>query len=132
MCIKATSIRSTLVILFLFSHPLSSAEELHYYVVEDLAKPFQIEDENLSQKGFITDVVQEIAARLDLVLNKHVAPSPRVEKLLAEETFDNWIAYDSPAWNSISLGTPLSKPLLQVTHSIAHCEIGRASCRERV
>ena len=122
MCIRTTSIRTAVAVFLLSSPPLINAEELHYYVVEDLAKPFQIEDESLSQRGFITDIVQEIAKNLDLTLSTHVAPSQRVEKLLAEETFDNWIAYDSPAWESIVLGIPLSQPLLQVTHSIAHCD----------
>lgn len=122
MCIRTTSIKSAVTVLLLGFQPLVNAEELHYYVVEDLAKPFQIEDKNLSQRGFITDVVSKIATELNLTLSTHIAPSQRVEKLLAEETFDNWIAYDSPAWNSIVLGTPLSQPLLQVTHSMAHCD----------
>lgn len=122
MCIRTTSIRTAVSVFVLGFHPLTNAEELHYYVVEDLAKPFQIEDENLSQSGFITDVVKQIATKLNLTLSTHIAPSQRVERLLAEETFDNWIAYDSPAWISIVLGIPLSQPLLQVTHSMAHCD----------
>ena len=99
----------------------TSAETLDYYVVEALTEPFQISDANAKQKGFITDVVEALTEELDIELVTHVAPSPRIELLLEDENKNNWIAYDSPAWNSIPRGIQLTTPLLKVTHSAVHC-----------
>lgn len=114
---------TTIALSFLFTFFTStvSSEQLDYYVVEGLTEPFQISDPDATQKGFITEVVEALAAKLNIELVTHVAPSPRIELLLKDESKTNWIAYDSPAWKSIPMGVPLSTPLLSVTHSAVHC-----------
>lgn len=100
-----------------------SAHDLHYYVIEDIAAPFQITDPTTPEQGIITDIVVKLAEELKLDLEVLVSPSPRIEKLLQKQDVEqeNWIAYDSPAWNSIPNGSQLSEPLLTVEHSIIHC-----------
>ena len=99
----------------------SYSEHLDYYVVDELAAPFQISDPNAKQKGFITEVVEALADKLEMQLATHVTPSPRIQKILADETQTNWITYDSPAWNSVPNAVYLDTPLLKVTHSAVHC-----------
>ena len=100
------------------------SEKLDYYVVDALAEPFQIVHTDAPQKGYVTDIVEALAAQLDLELTTHVVPSPRIEKLLNNGAETNWIAYDSPAWNSLSKGIFLETPLLTVRHSAVHCGHG--------
>lgn len=95
---------------------------LNYYIVDGLSAPFQISDKNASQKGYISDIVEELARSLNIELVNHVVPSPRIEKLLKDETVTDWIVFDSPAWNSIPAGIPLKTPVLTVTHSVIHCD----------
>lgn len=99
----------------------SEKETLNYYIVDGLASPFQISDKDATQKGYISDIVDELALSLDIELINHVVPSPRIEKLLKDETVTDWIVFDSPAWNSIPEGIPLNTPVLTVTHSAVHC-----------
>ena len=104
----------------------NQTDTLDYYVVEGLTAPFQITDPDAKQKGFITDVVEALALELDIELVTHVAPSPRIEMLLKDEKRTNWIAYGSPAWNSLPNGVYLTTPLLKVTHSAVHCGHGHS------
>lgn len=122
LAVQARALTFIALNLFLTSFTnAASAEKLDYYVVEGLTAPFQISDPDATQKGFITEVVEALVEKLEIELVTHVAPSPRIELMLKDENKTNWIAYDSPAWNSVPKGVHLTTPLLNVTHSAVHC-----------
>jgi polar amino acid transport system substrate-binding protein len=92
-------------------------------VVENIASPFQLTRQSLSQGGIITDIVHEIFQGDEYQLEARVFPIKRLYKTLEDGLEGNWISYDAKAWNSLSRwGNLIDLPLFQVKHSLLTCE----------
>lgn len=97
------------------------AQELHYFVIEDIAAPFQMQHKDGTHSGIISDVVFALRDHLGVDIETTVAPTKRIELTLSKPTDFDWITYDAPAWNSLEQGEMLPEPLFEVHHAALHC-----------
>lgn len=99
-----------------------SAESLHYFIVDSVSRPFQITEDNQSKGGIVSDIISEVFANSEYQVEHDILPLKRIYLQMAEHKYKNWIAYDSPAWNSLAEnGEMIQEPLFEVTHSYLTC-----------
>lgn len=110
------------VLACLFSANACS-EVVNYLVVEDISKPFQITENNVSKGGIVSDIVDEIFKDSKYTIKRHILPLKRLYKVIESGEMTNWIAYDAKAWNSLSQwGTFIDEPLFPVNHAYLTCQ----------
>ncbi|ABC30584.1 conserved hypothetical protein [Hahella chejuensis KCTC 2396] len=107
--------------------PHSQAEqppsvEINYYIVEDLASPFQIASEGVSNGGLITDLVEIIFRDTPLRVVPKPLPVNRLHRIIRENTQSVWLSYDAKVWNSLAdVGDFVEEPLFTVNHALLTC-----------
>lgn len=101
------------------------SDQVHYMVVEEISRPFQITDNNTSKGGIVSDIVDEIFKDSDYTLKYHILPLKRLYKMIERGEVKNWIAYDAKVWNALSeWGDFVDVPLFTVKHAYLTCEAG--------
>ncbi|MDG9671084.1 transporter substrate-binding domain-containing protein [Hahella sp. CR1] len=97
-------------------------QEITYYIVEDLASPFQIASEGVNKGGLITDLVEIIFRDTPLQLVPKPLPVNRLHRVIREDTETVWLAYDAKVWNSLTdVGDFVEEPLFTVNHALLTC-----------
>lgn len=95
---------------------------VNYLVVDEKVRPFQIVDHGESRGGIVTDIVHEIFAGSVYQVNSMVLPVNRIGHSVREGLVENWIAFDSPVWDSFGeYGEMLPDPLFTTHHIILTC-----------
>ena len=74
------------------------AKSVTYFVIQDQARPFQIESSGKNHQGIITDIVKEIFSDLGVDLKIKTLPFKRMLVEMHKSKAENWITYGSPAW----------------------------------
>lgn len=103
---------------------LSSAglAAVNYLVIEEKVRPFQIVHEGRSEGGIISDIVEEIFRGTGITVNPVVFPVNRLRLSVRDGTITNWIAHDSPVWNSYGArGEMVEQPLFMTRHVLLTC-----------
>ncbi|WLQ15909.1 transporter substrate-binding domain-containing protein [Hahella aquimaris] len=96
--------------------------EITYYIVEDLASPFQIASEGVSNGGLITDLVEIIFRDTPLRVIPKPLPVNRLHRIIREDTQSVWLTYDAKVWNSLAdVGDFVDEPLFTVNHALLTC-----------
>lgn len=95
------SFKGCLLAVLLF--PLfCSAGTVHYMVMEDQGRPFQIEDAGTAHSGIITDLVYEIFRDGPHSLVTHTFPYLRMRANMQSGEYPNWLRYGSPVWGPLN------------------------------
>ncbi len=79
---------------------VSMADTVNYLVIQDQARPFQIEEQGENHRGVITEVVQEIFKDSPHQLKIHTFPIQRMLSSIRAKEIDNWLNYGTPSWGS--------------------------------
>lgn len=101
----------------------SSADQtVNYLVVDQNTVPFQIVRNGKSHGGIVSDIVAAIFEGSRYRLVPKVLPVNRLRLTVAEEKVDHWVAFDSPAWNSLGdKGEMLPQSLFRTRHIMLTC-----------
>ncbi|OEF48263.1 amino acid ABC transporter [Enterovibrio norvegicus] len=105
------------VFAILFSHTASS-EVLDYYVVQDQAEPFQIQDKGTNHHGIITDILYKALEGSKYTLDIHTYPFNRMMAEMSSNQHRNWVTYGSPLWGDMQSANLSIQPIFDVEHSI--------------
>lgn len=81
---------------------VSVAGTVHYMVMEDQGRPFQIEDAGTDHSGIITDLVYEIFRDGPHELITHTFPYLRMRANMQSGEYPNWLRYGSPVWGPLN------------------------------
>lgn len=123
MSIARLSIVFTVTLSVLFGGPAFALETVNYLIVSEVAKPFQIEANDVSNHGVVTDIVEEIFSGSDFKLTHMVFPITRLHHEVAKKMVTNWVSYDAKAWQSFGAhGELIDIPLFEVTHALLTCD----------
>lgn len=105
--------------------PLSvpSPPALTYFVIENQARPLQIESDGRQHRGIVSDLVFQLSQDLNIPLNIVSLPFKRMLLQMKSPFNKNWIAYGSPAWRaknpeSVQSDCLFPSPILNVSHSL--------------
>lgn len=98
------------------------AETVNYLVLSGIARPFQIEKDDTSRGGIITEIVEDIFRDSEYTLMSKVFPIARLHHEVNKKAISDWVSYDAKVWNSFGEnGVLIDVPLFEVTHSILTC-----------
>lgn len=98
---------------------------VNYLVVDQKTVPFQIVQNGRSQGGIVSDMVAAIFEGTGYRVVSQVLPVNRLRLAVAEEKVHDWVAFDSPVWNSFGdKGEMLPHPLLTTRHIMLTCNPG--------
>jgi polar amino acid transport system substrate-binding protein len=104
------------------AEPSPTGLRIHYLQVASIAEPFQIDKDGESTGGIITDIVNKLFEGDEIVVETHVFPVKRLYHWAENTQGQLWIAYDSPAWNSMGQwGSLIDVPLFPVHHKSLQC-----------
>ena len=99
------------------------SDEINYLIVEDITRPFQVTDKDLSKGGIISDIIDEIFKGSEHTVKHQVLPLKRLYNMIESRAVTNWIAYDAKVWNSLSKwGDFVDEPLFSVNHAYLTCQ----------
>jgi polar amino acid transport system substrate-binding protein len=96
----------------------ASSETINYYVIAKQATPFQIESQDKTHKGIVTDIVKAVFEDSKYDINYHVYPFNRMISLLEQGGEANWITYGSPNWGGVQAENLSQMPIYNVKHSL--------------
>lgn len=96
---------------------------LTYFVIENQARPLQIENDGLQHRGIVSDLVFQLSQDLNIPLDVVALPFKRMLQQMKSPSSKNWIAYGSPAWRaknpeSVQSNCLFPVPILNVSHSL--------------
>lgn len=112
---KKHLIFSSIVSLFSSSYAFSN-EPIHYYIIASQAQPFQIETDDSSHRGIVSDIVKAVFDSSQYEINYHTYPFNRmIDKLNVREN-PNWLTYGSPSWGNIQSVNLSEDPIYNVKH----------------
>ncbi|NAZ47022.1 transporter substrate-binding domain-containing protein [Vibrio toranzoniae] len=112
---KKRLIFASIVSLFSSSYAFSS-EPIHYYIIASQAQPFQIETDDSSHRGMVSDIVKAVFDSSQYEINYHIYPFNRmIDKLNVREN-PNWLTYGSPSWGNIQSVNLSEDPIYNVKH----------------
>lgn len=95
---------------------------VNYLVVEEKVRPFQIVHDGRSEGGIVSDIVEEIFRDSGITVHPVVFPVNRLRLSVRDGSVKNWIAYDSPVWNSYGAhGEMVEQPLFMTRHVLLTC-----------
>lgn len=98
------------------------AAKVHYLVVDEKTRPFQIVEDNQSRGGIVSDMVDAIFAGTDYEVTHQVLPVNRLRVQVHENRVNHWVAFDAPVWNSFGKeGEMLPQPLFNTRHVLLTC-----------
>lgn len=96
--------------------------QVHYLVVDEKTRPFQIVEDNQSRGGIVTEVVDAVFAGTGYEVSHEVLPVNRLRVSVLENRINHWVAFDAPVWNSFgSEGEMLPQPLFTTRHVMVTC-----------
>ncbi len=100
-----------------------SSPDLTYFVIENQARPLQIESNGLEHRGIVSDLVFQMSQDLEVPLKVVALPFRRMLLQMKKPANKNWIAYGSPVWqaknpNSVQSRCLFPEPILDVSHSL--------------
>ncbi|MCL9781262.1 transporter substrate-binding domain-containing protein [Vibrio sp. S4M6] len=113
-----------LLITFLLTPGLATAETVNYYVISKQAQPFQIEDNANNHSGIVTDIVQAIFSGDRYDISYHTYPFNRMISILEAGGEKNWITYGSPSWGSVQAENLSDMPIYTVKHALVTSKTG--------
>ncbi len=90
--------------------------DLTYYVIDDVAEPFQIVGKDGRHSGILTELVELIAADEHIELSFRHFPFKRMIKYMEMKVHHNWLNYGAPEWGNVQSLRLSSEPLLTVNH----------------
>jgi len=101
----------------------SSFPVLTYFVIEDQARPLQIELRGAQHRGIVSDLVFLLSDNLGVSINVVSLPFKRMVSEMKNPENRNWLAYGSPVWqssngNSVQSDCLFTDPILEVAHSL--------------
>ena len=94
------------------------AKTINYVVIDNQAKPFQIEENSSNHSGIITDIVNEIFKDSGYEVKFHTLPFNRMMKMLSTGKIKNWITYGSPSWGGVQAEHLSRLPVYHVEHKL--------------
>ncbi|MDX1799806.1 MAG: transporter substrate-binding domain-containing protein, partial [Marinobacter sp.] len=95
---------------------------VNYLVVDQKTVPFQIVEHGENRGGIVSDIVAAIFQGTGYRVVTRVLPVNRLRLSVLEGKVHHWVAFDSPAWNSLSdKGEMLPEPLFTTHHIMLTC-----------
>ncbi|WDE07756.1 transporter substrate-binding domain-containing protein [Thalassomonas viridans] len=104
--------------LFWLAGTKGHAETINYVVIDNQAKPFQIEENSQNHSGIITDIINEIFKGSPYEVRFHTLPFNRMMKMLSTGKIKNWITYGSPSWGGVQAEHLSRLPVYHVEHKL--------------
>jgi hypothetical protein len=96
------------------------SKKINYVVIDDTAEPFQINRQNSSQKGLITEIFTTLLDEVykDKTYNQVSAPFLRALKIMREGHEFKWVSYGSPKWKKPQSAYLSKEPLFKINHQL--------------
>ncbi|WP_372655119.1 substrate-binding periplasmic protein [Halobacteriovorax sp.] len=108
-----------LLTLFLFSLSSSSNEKesATYYIIEDSAAPFQINNEKLKPSGLVSDILYAIASE-DINIEPKVLPFNRMIQEMSSKDSGPWVSYGSKSWDGVQSEILSKNSIITIKHKL--------------
>ena len=97
---------------------LVNADTVNYMVIQNQARPLQIEEYNQNHRGIVTDIVYALFDESPFRLNTNTLPFKQLISDLTSSRYSNWITIGSPGWGGVQAENLSNLPILSVEHRI--------------
>ncbi len=103
---------------------LAQSNELNYLIVNKRSAPFQLVEQQRSNGGVITRIIEEAVVGTGKHL-KYIISTPKRNKLMKKSLTTPWITYSAKVWQpDLSHARFIDIPLFDVRHSLLTCDAG--------